>query len=405
MLPIALGVALGGLLALGFGAVFLLAAALRLVALVVRLRIRDPRRSRPGGDLPRQVASPAATVARSSASDMAESFAMFGRRRDLLALLAIAAAGSLGMSMRYFVVYFTSVLGFGSLTAGSLLSVHALGFALGGSLGGLMSDRAGRHLTLAFSSVVSGVATLPLVCARSPATVAAVYFLIAVASAWPVAFQAVMGELCPDTHRGRLFSGADLTARPRWASGRCSGDGSGSRCGQPPCSSTTRRSRCCAGPCCWPGQAIGRHGGGERRWGLAESLVSPAGWGPGCRGHYPSGLERRQLEHLPGVDDRAREAVVLLDSPRQPARVSARPAQPHGDVPEGVPGLHGVDRRSRVLPAGSLRPQGPAQPPGQGQQGRQEHEGREQQPPAPHQSPPPQVHPGPSLQNGCSPSL
>lgn len=238
LLPVGGGVVAGALLNMGFRPIFAVCALMTLAAFLIRLRIRDPHREpaqracpTPEGSsepsarrAPRlaRLADRMRSVASSFCSDMLESWTVLLRSRCLLNLVLVGVLGSLGfgVSSKYFIIYFREVLGFSYLAVGSLFSVHALGYALGGFFGGLLCDRLGRQTALVLSSLTGALFTVALVYVRSPETAALVFFLLALTGAlWPVAFQVLVGELSPGSHRGRLFAVMDVSTTAALATG------------------------------------------------------------------------------------------------------------------------------------------------------------------------------------------
>jgi len=229
LLPIGAGLMLGILLDLGFRAVFAACALLMLIALLLRLRIRDTRREavslRPGmqvQDNPRG-SQPDVThenlilrmksLFRSFLSDMGTSWSVFIQKSDLLAVVMIGVLCSVafGVSMSYFIIHFTEILRFDFLAVGALFSLLAAGFALAGILGGLLADRLGRWPVLVISALVSGALTVAFVFVQRFDVMAAVFFLLAlVGGVWSPVYQVILGELTPERHRGRVFSVMDV---------------------------------------------------------------------------------------------------------------------------------------------------------------------------------------------------
>lgn len=238
LLPIGGGLMLGILLGLGFRAIFMVCVLLKLIDLLLRLRIHDPQReavvqgrlmqvehSTTGTQseaAPKGLISRVKSLFRSFRSDMGESWSVFIHKRDLLALVMIGALGSLsyGVSVNYFIIYFNEILRFDYLRIGALFSLHAVGLALAGILGGLLSDWLGRRTVLVISSLVSGALTFVFVFVQRFEVMIAVFFLFALAGGvYPVTYQVFMGELTPERHRGRVFSFMDVSSTGAMAVG------------------------------------------------------------------------------------------------------------------------------------------------------------------------------------------
>ena len=107
----------------------------------------------------------------------------------------------------FMALYLTLDRGYSASYAGLVASLHGLGGVISSLVGGVMADRLGRRPTLLVAQVSTAVSVALLGFVEDPVTIAAVAFLVGVASnASRPAVQAMMADIVRPEDRVRAFS-------------------------------------------------------------------------------------------------------------------------------------------------------------------------------------------------------